>query len=346
MRLGERRLFHPTDHPDNREEFRVIGFARVRDFLADHAAVRIPFAGLRDFLTEHAAVGKIMARKIFINDTDSFRPVRILGGQKPSFAQRNAERGEVIAGDGIGVMTLQRLARRRHIALRRGSRFAVIASQRHVRDDSGSGHTRLLADQFQQAIAHLNVALRIALPRDRQLAGKNVIGLEARRDSHDFFQAQSEQGSAGQENERERDLRDDEAVAETLRRATDRPVARLGLKRVTEMTGQVEPRNRQSDDDAENKRAASPAGGGWAPGNGRTRPHRPAGASARCRAVGGRGGTAVARSETPAPDGNVWEGKDCGGMFAGTGGPKNDRCLSPRLGENRRRRGGDRTGGG
>ena len=45
------------------------------------------------------------------------------------------------------------------------------------------------------------------------------------------------------------------AVAETLRRATDRAAARLRLKRASEMTAQVEPRNRQSDDDTENKRA-------------------------------------------------------------------------------------------
>ena len=162
LRLGEGRLFHPTDYPDNREEFRLIGFV-----------------ALRDFLTDRAAVGKIMARKIFINDTDSFRPMRIVGGQKPACAQRNSQRGEIIAGDAVRIMTLQRLACRRHISLRRCSRFAGIATERHVRDDSGSGHARLLADQFQQAIADLDVALRVALPWDRQLAGKKVIGLES-----------------------------------------------------------------------------------------------------------------------------------------------------------------------
>src|ERR1700730_4525213 len=79
-----------------------------------------------------------------------------------------------------------------------------------------------------------------------------MIGAETGRNGHHFFQTQPEQRGAGQQNESERDLRDDEAVTQPLRSAVDRTGARFGLKCVREMTAQVEPRDRQRDHESEN----------------------------------------------------------------------------------------------
>ena len=135
LRFRELRLFYRADDPDNGEQFRLVGIA-----------------ALKDTLTERAALRPVAPRKIFVHDTDSFRAVRIRRGQEPTFAQRNAERGEVIARDAIGIMTVQRFARLRHIVLRCDRAFAVVSAQRHVRDRSGGGDSRLLTDCFQQAI--------------------------------------------------------------------------------------------------------------------------------------------------------------------------------------------------
>ena len=70
-------------------------------------------------------------------------------------------------------------------------------------DYSRRVHARLLTDRFQQAICDRDAGFRIALPWDRELTGQNLIGLEARRNGHDFLQAQSEQRSAGQKNNAE-----------------------------------------------------------------------------------------------------------------------------------------------
>src|SRR5205823_11985158 len=110
--LGQRGLFHRANDTDNREELRVLFFIAVRNSLTKRAA----------------AAGLITPRKIFVHDADSIRSMRILRGQKPSFAQRNAECREVIAGHAIGIMSLQRLARGRLITLRRDCSLALIAT--------------------------------------------------------------------------------------------------------------------------------------------------------------------------------------------------------------------------
>jgi len=49
-----------------------------------------------------------------------------------------------------------------------------------------------------------------------------VVGLKARRNRHDFLQAQPEQGSTGEQNESESDLGDNEPMTQVLGRAADR----------------------------------------------------------------------------------------------------------------------------
>ena len=106
----ELRLFHRPDDADDGEEFRFVRFIAVRQTLAERPAVR-----------------PVTPREILVHHADTFRAVRILRREEPSFAQRNAERGEIIAVHPVGIMTVQRLARRRHIALRRHGSFAAIS---------------------------------------------------------------------------------------------------------------------------------------------------------------------------------------------------------------------------
>src|SRR5205085_6590927 len=123
--LGQRGLFHRANDTDNREELRVIFFVAVPNSLTERAAIGVFFAAGRDSLAKRAAAaGPITPRKIFVHDADSIRSMRILRGQKPSFAQRNAEGREVVAGHAIGIMSLQRLARGRRITLRRDGSLA------------------------------------------------------------------------------------------------------------------------------------------------------------------------------------------------------------------------------
>ena len=189
---------------------------------------------MKHLLAERAAFGPVTPRKIFVDHADAFRAVRICRGEEPPFAQRNAERREVIAVNAIGIMAVQRLTRRRHIAFRCDRGFAAISAQRDVRDRSGGGDSRLLPDGFQQAIDNTDAVLR-KLPRDGALAGENMIGAKAGRDRHHLFQAQPEQGGAREQNKSERDLRDDESVAKPLRGAADRAGARFRLQRVCQM---------------------------------------------------------------------------------------------------------------
>ena len=68
---------------------------------SDSSAVRTTL------LAERAAIGPVTPGKIFVHHADAFRAMRIRRSQEPSFAQRNAERREVIAVDAIGIMTVQ-----------------------------------------------------------------------------------------------------------------------------------------------------------------------------------------------------------------------------------------------
>ena len=90
MRFGQLRLFHRADDTDNREQFRFVRLVAVSQTLTQRAAIRPVTPG--EFL---------------VDDADPLRTVRISRGKEPSFAQRNAERREVIAVDAVGVMTVQ-----------------------------------------------------------------------------------------------------------------------------------------------------------------------------------------------------------------------------------------------
>ena len=77
----------------------------------------------------------------------------------------------------------------------------------------------MLTDCFQQAIEDRAGVIR---KWHREFPGENVVGLETGRNRHHLFQAQAEERGAREQNKSERDLRDDESVAEALRGATDR----------------------------------------------------------------------------------------------------------------------------
>ena len=89
----------------------------------------------------------------------------------------------------------------------------------------------MLSDGLEQAIEKRQ---RVVVNGTVHFAGENVIRAKPGRNRHHLFQAQAEQRGASQEDESERDLRDDKAVAKPLRRATDRAGARFGLERVRE----------------------------------------------------------------------------------------------------------------
>ena len=57
-----------------------------------------------------------------------------------------------------------------------------------------------------------------------------MVGAETRRNGHDIVQAQPEEGGTRKQDKSERDLRDDEAMAETLRSAVDCAGARFRLE--------------------------------------------------------------------------------------------------------------------
>src|SRR3954467_9092948 len=78
-----------------------------------------------------------------------------------------------------------------------------------------------------------------------------MIGLKAGRNGHNLLQAQAEQARAGQENEGERDLRDDEAMPQALRGDAGGARSRFQLKRVGKMAAKVEPRDRSRNDDSQ-----------------------------------------------------------------------------------------------
>ena len=85
-----------------------------------------------------------------------------------------------------------------------------------------------------------------------------MIGLKARRNGHDFFQAQAKQSSAGQENERESDLRDDEPVTQILGSAADPATAGFRLESIRQITSEIEPGDRRRDYNSKNDRAHEP----------------------------------------------------------------------------------------
>ena len=149
---------------------------------------------------------------------------------------------------------MQGLPRRRHIAFRGDRGFAVISTERDVRNRSGGGDSRLLPDGFQQAIDDAD-SIPSKVPREGAFAGENMIGAKAGRDRHHLFQAQSEQRRTCEQDKSEGDLRDDEAVAKTLSGATDRAGARFRLERIREMAAEIEPGDRHRDDDAQDNRA-------------------------------------------------------------------------------------------
>ena len=146
LRFGERGLFHRADDADNVNSF-------ASSFSSPSAIA----------LTERAAVRPVTPGQIFVHHTDAFRAMRICRGEEASFAQRNAEGREVIAVNGIGIMAVDRLTRRWHIALRCDCGFAAVAAQRNVRDRSGGDDSRLLADGFEQAIDDAD-SLRLQIP--------------------------------------------------------------------------------------------------------------------------------------------------------------------------------------
>ena len=92
--------------------------------------------------------------------------------------------------------------------------------------DAGQG-----ADRGQQPLdkrAFGGVVL-VALPRKRDLPGEDVGGVEPGGRFEHMLQAEAEQAGARQKHEGERDLRDDEAVAQALGRAAGGAAAGLGL---------------------------------------------------------------------------------------------------------------------
>ena len=147
LRFGQLCLFYRADHADNGEELCVICFIAKSDALTDRATIR-----------------RIPLREIFVHHADAFRAMRIFRGEIASFAERNAEDREVIAVDAIGIMTVLRLTRRRHIALRRDRGFTAVAAQRNVRDRAGGDDAGLLPDGFQQAIDDADAVFGITLP--------------------------------------------------------------------------------------------------------------------------------------------------------------------------------------
>ncbi|MNC99302.1 hypothetical protein D3C83_175530 [compost metagenome] len=78
-----------------------------------------------------------------------------------------------------------------------------------------------------------------------------MVGAKAGRHSHHLFEAQTKKSRTCEQDKGKGNLRDDEAVAKTLRGATGPPTAGFGLERVCQMTAQVEPRDRDRDCDSE-----------------------------------------------------------------------------------------------
>ena len=90
LRFGEPRLFYRADNADNGEEICFLLFVAMEHLLA-----------------ERSAIGPVTPGKIFIHHAEAFRAVGICRSEKPTFAQRNPERREIIAVYAIGIMTVQ-----------------------------------------------------------------------------------------------------------------------------------------------------------------------------------------------------------------------------------------------
>ena len=65
-------------------------------------------------------------------------------------------------------------------------------------------------------------SILLKVPSEGALAGENMIGAKPGRHRHHLFQAQPEERRTCEQDKSEGDLRDDEAVAKTLRGTTDR----------------------------------------------------------------------------------------------------------------------------
>ena len=106
------------------------------------------------------------------------------------------------------------------------------------------------ADRGQQAV-HEGAAgsvILVVFPRQGDLSGEQVIRTEADRGFEQVLQAEAEKARTRQQHEGNRDLHDDEAVAQPLRRAIARAPARLGLQTSRQLGVQIEPDDRRSED--------------------------------------------------------------------------------------------------
>src|SRR5438477_12295244 len=105
------------------------------------------------------------------------------------------------------------------MALHGGGALAVMAAERQVVHHTGSRHSWLLSDLFDQRFVKCEARLpsRVVVPGKRDLAAENMIGPKAGRYGHRTLEAEPQQSSPSQQYKGQGDLGNYKTVPQTLR---------------------------------------------------------------------------------------------------------------------------------
>src|ERR1017187_492808 len=108
--------------------------------------------------------------------------------------ERYPHRGEIVPQDAVFMVKDDGLRRARVVANRRDGIGLVGAIERNVGDHANRRYAGLAIGELQKAvgIAEAGLAVVVAVPRDVELAGDDVVGPEAGRVRHRVLRAESQ----------------------------------------------------------------------------------------------------------------------------------------------------------
>ena len=192
----------------------------------------------------------------------------------PTFENRDLHRLEV-AGRQRVHERLHVLAVGRLVALDRHRAVPLVAAQNRHGGLAGRLHAGRRSQVLEQVTIELRAALvGVAVERRRELEGHEVVELDARIGGAQVLQAAHEKAGAEEQEEAERDLRGDQALAEEERPAGSRDGSDRVLQRGPRIGPAGAQRRQQAEDDAgqqgqregETRESAGPAPPGSAAG--------------------------------------------------------------------------------
>src|SRR5208282_2759518 len=124
---------------------------------------------------------------------------------------------KVVATYAVGVVASHGFAWTDNVVSYGGGAFAGLATEGHIVDHARGLDPGLAASFVQQAFHEFQTSFGwIVRPGKKDLAGEDVVGLEARRNGHHTLKTESQETGPGQEHKCQGNLRDDEAMSQDL----------------------------------------------------------------------------------------------------------------------------------